>query len=95
MQRSGGHEFQQTPGRGGEAGGVDECGHQLALPGSHPSLVFTNLGLACHLWPAWPQAWGSPETLSASSSHWKDEGGMHSAGKSSEWSGLIFLCVNM
>ena len=37
----------------------------------------------------------APQRDSASSSHWKDEGGMHSAGKSREWSGVVFLCVNM
>ena len=30
---------------GGEAGGVDECGHQLALPGSHTSLFSLTLAL--------------------------------------------------
>lgn len=80
--------------RGGEAGDEDECGGQLALPGS-PRPLLSSLTLALlvasgqpGLRPGAPQR-GSP----LPQVHWKDEGGMHSAAKSSEWARLTFLYV--
>ena len=87
------HESQRTPVLEVVGQVVWVCGHQLVPPGSLKPL-FSSLTLALLVTSGQPGLRpGPPQKDSASSSHWKDEGGMHSAGKSSEWSGLVFLCV--